>query len=90
MRLMVKQITIVYWKKKKTAESHTPVFFLAYAQQIVHHNPIRLRRKKAKVLPMQRSLCPVSLNTEKGLRSPELYYLLVITAFPMSLTKTYC
>lgn len=32
---------------------------------------------------MQRSLCPVSPDAEKGLRF-ELYYLLVITAFPMS------
>lgn len=36
---------------------------------------------------MQRSLRPVSPDTEKGLRF-ELYYLLMITAFPMSLRLT--
>lgn len=36
---------------------------------------------------MQRSLCPVSPDAEKGLKF-ELHYLLVVTAFPMSLRLT--
>lgn len=83
---MVKPITIVYWRRKGCRISHTCISSGLCTPNFVTI-PLGPEEKKA-VIPMQRSLCSVSSDAEKGLRF-ELHYLLVITAFPMSLTQTY-
>lgn len=71
---MVKQITVL---EKKRLQNLTHLYFFWLMHTKFCHDPIRLRReKKAEVLPMQRSLCSVSPDAEKGLRY-ELHYLLV-------------